>query len=138
MEIMEPAHRWATTWKNAWETLDTDAIVSLYAIDTLFSTEPFREPFRGREGVRVYVSTVFGEEEDPHVHVGNPIVDGARAAVPWWASLREEGKDTTLSGTSILRFDENGLVVEQWDSWNVIRHRRLPPEGWGPFNIPIN
>ena len=135
---MEPAHRWAAIWKSAWENLDTEAIVSLYAIDALLSTEPFREPFRGREGVRVYVSTVFGEGEDPHVDVGKPIVDGARAAVPWWASLREEGTDTTLSGTSILRFDENGLVVEQWDSWNVIRGRRLPPEGWGPFNTPIN
>ena len=57
-----------------------------------------------------------------------PIVNGDRASVSWWASLREEGADTTLAGTSVLRFDPDGLVVEQWDTWNVLRARRSPPD----------
>lgn len=121
------------SWQESWEALDTEAIVALYATDALLSTEPFREPYRGRDGVRAYVSRVFGEKEDPQVHVGAPIVDGDRAAVSWWASLREEGVDTTLAGTSVLRFDPPGQVVEQWDTWNLVRELRRPPADWSPF-----
>lgn len=56
---------------------------------------------------------------------------GRRAAVQWWASLVEEGKGVTLAGVSILTFDIEGLVVDQWDTWNTIAERREPPEGWG-------
>ncbi len=136
MTPIEAAEVWARTWKHAWEALDVEAIVALYGADAVLSTEPFRKPYRGRDGVRDYVSRVFGEEESPEVHVGAPIVDGERAAVPWWASLREEGVDTTLTGTSVLRFDTEGQVVEQWDTWNLARERRPPPTDWSPFAGP--
>lgn len=136
MTPIDAARRWSETWRHAWEGVDTEAIVALYATDALLSTEPFREPYRGREGVRAYVSRVFGEEEDPRVQVGEPIVDGDRAAVPWWATLREEGADITLAGTSMLRFDPDGLVLEQWDAWNLVRERREPPGDWSPFAGP--
>jgi ketosteroid isomerase-like protein len=133
MSTASAAQRWAATWKTAWEQLDTDSIVALYATNAVLSTEPFRLPYSGQQGVGDYVARVFSEEEDPHVHVGEPIIDGDRAAVSWWASLREEGADTTLAGTSVLRFDEEGLVVEQWDAWNTLPERRRPPQDWGPF-----
>jgi hypothetical protein len=119
--------------KRGWDALDAGAIIALYDADALLSTEPFREPYAGRPGVRDYVTRVFAEAEDPRVHVADRIVDGDRAAVSWWASLREEGADTTLAGTSVLRFNGEGLVVEQWDTWNVVRERRDPAHDWGPF-----
>jgi ketosteroid isomerase-like protein len=128
MDTAAAAARWADTWKRAWEALDPDAIVALYAEDTVVSTEPFREPARGRDaGVRGYVSRVFGEERDPRVWIGTPIVDGDRAAISWWASLIEDGADATLAGTSVLRFDGAGFVVSQWDAWNALDVRRDPP-----------
>lgn len=133
MTPSDAAQRWAATWKTAWEALDVEAIVALYATDALLSTEPFREPYRGRDGTRAYVARVFGEEENPRVDVGVPIVEGDRAAVSWWASLCEDGADTTLAGTSVLLFDTEGLVVEQWDTWNLVPERRPPPADWGPF-----
>ena len=84
--------------------------------------------------MRTYVAGVFGEEEDPQVHVSDPIVDGSRAAISWWASLREDGIGITLAGTSILEFDTNGLVGEQWDTWNTVAARQQPPGDWGPFD----
>jgi ketosteroid isomerase-like protein len=133
MNPHDAAARWAGTWTEAWEALDVEAIVALYAPDALHSTEPFREPSRGRDAVRDYVVRVFGEEEDPRVRTSVPIVDGDRASVSWWSSLREEGADATLAGTSLLRFDDAGLVVEQWDAWNATTERRDPPTTWGPF-----
>lgn len=126
------AHRWADVWRRAWEALDPEPIVALYAPDALLSTEPFREPYRGRDGVREYVTRVFREEADPRAWFAAPIAAGDRAAVSWWASLREDGAETTLAGTSVLRFARDGLVAEQWDSWNMLGERRDPPP-WGPF-----
>lgn len=127
------AARWALTWTEAWEALDPDQIVALYAPDVVFSSEPFREPVRGPAGVRSYVERVFGEEDDVRVRVSAPIVDDDRASISWWASLREDGQDVTLAGTSILRFDAGGRVVEQWDAWNTFPERRDPPGTGTPF-----
>ncbi len=126
------ATRWASAWKVGWESLDPEPIVARYAPNALLSTEPFREPYRGRDGVREYVTQALAEEEDPRVWMGDPIVDGDRASISWWASLREDGADATLAGTSVLRFDADGLVVEQWDAWNQLALRRDPP-GWSPL-----
>lgn len=133
MSTAEAARRWARAWRTAWEALDPEPIVALYAAGVVFSTEPFREPYPGPGGVRTYVERVFGEEETPRVWVADPIVDGDRAAISWWASLREDGADSTLAGTSVLRFDTDGLVAEQWDTWNAIGERREPPSDWSPF-----
>ena len=46
--------------------------------------------------------------------------------------MLENGTETTLAGTSRLRFDADGLVIEQWDAWNQLPARREPPE-WSPF-----
>lgn len=127
MNPVDAARRWAQTWQRAWEALEPEPIVALYAPHATLSTEPFREPYRGRGGVRTYVTRVLAEEEDPRVAVSVPIVHGDRASISWWASLREEDADTTLAGTSVLTFDPDGLVVEQWDTWNVVRERRQPP-----------
>jgi hypothetical protein len=65
--------------------------------------------------------------------MADPIVDGRRAAISWWASLIEDGAETTLAGTSVLVFDADGLVIEQWDAWNQLPHRSDPPGDIGPF-----
>jgi len=129
----DAARRWADAWSEGWESLDPDPILACYAADAVLSTAPFREPYRGIDGVRSYVVGAFAEEADPRVWMTEPIVDGDRAAVSWWASLREEGVDTTLAGTSVLRFDADGLVAEQWDSWAHRPQRGEPPE-WSPFH----
>lgn len=132
-ETRAAAERWAATWRRAWEAHDPEPIVALYAPRSTFSSEPFREPYPGREGVREYVTRTFAEERGPRVWMSDPIVDGSRAAISWWASLVEDGTPTTLAGTSVLRFDTDGLVTEQWDAWNVLPARRAPPSGWSPF-----
>ena len=133
MDARDAAARWAATWRDAWEAGDAEPIVGLYAANVTFSTQPFREPFHGANRVRDYVTRVLSEEDDQRVWVSDPIVDGDRASISWWASLREEAADATLAGTSVLRFDAAGLVVEQWDTWNVLDVRREPPTAWSPF-----
>jgi hypothetical protein len=103
----------------------------LYAPDARFSSQAFREPHHGQEGVRQYVEQAFSEERDTRVWIGEPIVSGDRAAIEWWAAVVENGVEITLAGVSVLRFDTAGLVLEQWDSWNQGEGLREPPAEWG-------
>jgi hypothetical protein len=122
----EAAERWARTWERGWNELDVESIVGLYRDDVTFSTHPFREPYRGRAGVREYVSRVFGEESNVRTRFATPIVDDAGAAVPWWATLVEGDEEITLAGTSVLEFDADGLVASQWDTWHQVDGRADP------------
>ena len=122
---------WASTWQRCWEALDADPIVALYAEEAIFSSHPSREAHRGRAGVREYVEGAFADESEVRAWFGDPIVDGGRASVSWWAALLEAGEEATLAGTSVLRFDADGLVAEQWDAWHLTAGRSEPPEGWG-------
>jgi len=131
VDVRAAAARWAATWQRCWEALDPEPIVALYAEDATFSSHPGREAHRGRAGVREYVEGAFGDESEVRAWFGDPIVDGDRAAVGWWAALREAGEETTLAGTSVLRFDADGLVAEQWDAWHLIAGRGEPPDWWG-------
>jgi len=115
VDAREAARRWADGWLRGWRALDPEPIVAHYADDCLYLSHPFRE----RQSPREYVEWALSEEESAEPWYGEPIVDGDRAAVEWRAYVRENGKDVTIAGTSLLRFDENGLVVEQRDAWAI-------------------
>jgi SnoaL-like domain len=62
---------------------------------------------------------VFVEEESTQCRFGTPIVDGDQAAVHWSAQTRlADGGTEHLAGVSLLRFSEDGLVLEERDFWN--------------------
>lgn len=128
--VREHARRWADAWQAAWQALDVEAVVALYTEDAIFSSHPFRPAHRGRSGVREYVSGAFGDEAEVRARFGEPLVDGDSAAVEWWATLTEGGSEITLFGTSVLRFDAEGLVLEQRDTWNQASGRREPLRRW--------
>lgn len=129
-DLRAAAVNWASTWQRCWEALDADPIVALYADDATWSSQPFRELSHGRAGVRTYVAGAFADESEVRAWFGQPVVDGDRASVTWWAALREAGEEVTLAGTSVLHFDADGLVRHQWDAWNMVAGRRDPPDGW--------
>jgi hypothetical protein len=101
-----------------------EPIAGRYAEGAVFRSHPFRET----EDPRAYVERVLAEEEaEPEIWFGEPIVSGDRAAVEYWAILRVEGKEQTLAGTTLLRFDADGLVVEHRDYWAIEEGRRERP-----------
>ena len=81
--------------------------------------------------MRAYVEQALAGEEQIRAWFGEPVVDGDRAAIAWWATLVEDGREISLAGTSLIRFDPDGKVVSQWDSWNQADGRVEPPPGWG-------
>ena len=117
--------RWATVWEAAWPNGDADAIAALYAAQAVFVSHPFREQQPPRE----YVSWAFDEQSAAECRFGVPVVDGERAAIDWWAVVTaHDGSEQSLAGTSLLRFDAHGLVVEQRDAWGHVGERRELPD----------
>jgi SnoaL-like domain len=113
MDTREAAQRWADVWERGWHEHDAVAITALYAGDAFWKQHPFRAPEPG------YLARVFGEEESAQCQFGTPIVDGDRAAVPWSAQTRlADGGTENLAGVSMLRFSDDGLVLEERDFWN--------------------
>ena len=130
MDVQAAARRWAETWARAWPERDVDAIVSLYAEDALYRGLVFREPDRGTAGVRRYLEANFGVEQKIECWFGEPVAAESRAAVEWWATWVEHGERLTLAGTTVLRFDAHGRVVDHRDYWSQVDRREPPFEGW--------
>ena len=131
METVEAARRWRDTWQRAWPAQDVDAVRSLYGEHAVFRSHPFREPRLGSEGAAGYASWAFASEEAPaECRFSEPIVDGDRATCEYWAVVRSEGREQTIAGVSVIRFDTEGLVASQRDYWAVEDGRRDPPHDW--------
>ena len=131
MDTADAARRWADTWKSAWEAKDTDAIVALYHPDMHFSTRRSASPSCGAPACASTSARHSpkrrrcgpGSASRSWTAIG-PRSSGGRRCV-------ENGVETTLAGTSVLRFDDDGLVVEQRDTWNQADGLREPPDTWG-------
>lgn len=121
------ARAWIEAWTRAWRGLDAELLTPIYTSDAVQRSHPFREPGNPIE----YARWALAEEEgEPEVWMGDPIVAGDRAAIEWWAIVVENGKEVSLAGTSIVRFDAGGRVVEQSDYWGSTDGRTPPWPGW--------
>lgn len=130
MGTLEAARRWTSEWEQAWREHDVDRVAALYAPGASFRSSPFRD----LQEPRAYVEWAFADEEPGgDVRLGEPVVvDGDRAAVEYWAVVRDRhGVESTIAGVSLLRFGADGLVVEQRDYWNLSDGRHDAHPGWG-------
>jgi SnoaL-like protein len=130
MQATTAAHRWADTWTQAWPRRDVEAIAALYADAAVYRSPAFREPYQGVAGVRRYLSENLPAEENIQCWFGEPIVYGDRAAVEWWGSWTERSVELTYAGVTVLRFDNDGQVVEHRDYDNHVEQRQPPYSGW--------
>ena len=125
---MSFGRRWADAYKRAWEAHEPDAAGALYRRDCVFRSAPFREP----EHPLAYARGVYAEARAENVHFGEPVEEGDRATVEWWATLvLSDGEQQAIAGCSVLRFDDQGLVVESRDYWQMEPGRREPHDTWG-------
>ena len=129
METREAARRWAATWAESWPAQDIGAIVAMQAEDGEHWASMFRL-FRGRAGLRRYLEEYFAEESRPAaVWFAEPRVDGDEAAGEYWALVYINGQPKTISGCTIVRFDESGLVAEARDYSHVKDGHHVPDAG---------
>ena len=123
--------QWLEGYRQAWEQRDADAAALLFTEDVRYTKQPYGEPFRGRAEVRDYWAQVTSAQEDIKLRYGTPVIDGSRAAVEWWVTMRNGGADVTLAGQFLLVFDEHGLCRELREYWHFSEGQQQPQAGWG-------
>lgn len=87
-------------------------------------------PFRGAQAPADYAAWAFSDEESAEFRFGEPVIGDGEAAIEYWAAIRREGREQTLAGVAVIRFDPDGRVARQLDYWAMEDGRRDPPPGW--------
>jgi len=67
----------------------------------------------------------------PTLWFAAPLVAGDRAAIQWWAIIVIDGEPTTFAAADWLRFNDDGLVVEEHSHWMVKAGPFEPWPSWG-------
>ena len=123
---------WAARYARAWEQANDEAVGALFTEDATYRSDPFREPYRGREAIRAYWREVTSTQANVEVAIGRTAVSGRQALVEWWTQMDSDGAPVTLPGALLLDLDENGICRALREYWNLEVGRRVrPPEGWG-------
>ena len=122
---------WIERYRRAWEQADDEAVGALFTEGATYRSNPFREPYVGRDAIRTYWRQATASQENVRVAFGEPVVQGRRVAVEWWTQMTDEGETLRLVGALILHFDENGFCDALREYYNVVEGEGLPPEGWG-------
>jgi hypothetical protein len=125
------AEEWIAAYGQAWVGRDPEAVVRLFTEDATYRSSPFRSPHVGADGIRDYWTRATSTQEELDLRFGNPVVDGRRAVVEWWAVMRDDGAWITLPGSLLLRFAPDGRCEELREYWHVEDGRHEPPPGWG-------
>ena len=124
-------NKWIRNYSKAWLKKDAKTIASLFSEDASYHSHPFRPGIQGKKGVLDYTFGALDVGEVYEVRFGKPIVEGSRAAVQYWATMKEKVEDCTLAGCVILRFSKGGLCKELHDYWILQTGRLSPPSDWG-------
>ncbi len=110
-------NRWIRNYAKAWLKKDAKVIASLFAEDATYHSHPFRPLNQGRKSILDYSLGALDVGQVYEVRFGKPVVEGSRAAVEYWTTMREKVEDVTLAGCIMLHFAKNGLCKELHDYW---------------------
>jgi hypothetical protein len=110
---------------------DPDAAAVLFTPDAVYQEQAFAPAYIGRDAIRSYWATVTATQSDVELRYGTLVVAGRKAAVEWWANLRDGGADVTLAGEFMLTFARGGLCSSLREYWFFAEGRLAPPPGWG-------
>jgi hypothetical protein len=123
-------YEWIERYGRAWETADKELTLSLFTEDAVYRSQIFREPSVGHDGIGGYWERTQGQG-DVRVRFGRAIVEGNHAAVEWWTTMVDDGREITLPGCLVLRFAPDGRCEELREYWELADGHREPPAGWG-------
>jgi len=126
-----PYADWLERYRRAWIERDADAASRLFTEDATYREQPFEAPFVGRGAIRDYWARVTASQTSVELRYGQPVVNGNRLAVEWWANLQTSDGPLTLAGEFLLLFAENGDCCELREYWALTQERVEPPPGWG-------
>jgi hypothetical protein len=86
---------------------------------------------QGKKSILDYTLGALDVGQVYEVRFGKPVVEGYRAAVEYWTTMKEKVEDVTLAGCIMLHFAKNGLCKELHDYWVLQAGRQQAPPNWG-------
>jgi limonene-1,2-epoxide hydrolase len=122
---------WIEGYRTAWESRDSDAVITLFTPEATYRSNIFEEPHRGHDGIRAYWDSVTEAQSGVSVRMGRPFADGQRVTVEFWTNMKVAGDEVTLPGCLLLDFDESGLCTRLREYWHFEPGRHDPPPEWG-------
>lgn len=117
-------NKWIRSYSKAWLKKDAKTIASLFSEDASYHSHPFRPVNLGKKAIFDYTLGALDVAEVYEVRFGKPIVEGSRAAVEYWTTMKEKVEDVTLAGCVTLRFSRTGHCKELHDYW-ILQTGRL-------------
>ncbi len=126
-------NRWIRSYTKAWLKKDAKAIAALFTEDAIYNSHPFRPATHSRKSILDYTLGALDVGQVYEVRFGKPVVEGSRAAVEYWTTMKEKVEDVTLAGCVMLRFAKNGLCTELHDYWVLQTGKIQAPLNWGPL-----
>ena len=124
-------NRWIRNYAKAWLKKDPKVIASLFTEDATYHSHPFRPLNQGRKSILDYSLGALDVGQVYEVRFGKPVVEGSRAGVEYWTTMKEKLEDVTLAGCIMLHFAKNGLCKELHDYWVLQTGRQQAPPNWG-------
>ncbi|MBC7462004.1 MAG: nuclear transport factor 2 family protein [Thermoleophilia bacterium] len=124
------AQRWKAEWTVNWSAGTLHNVLPLYAVNAEFRSIAHREADIGHVAIGAVFDTFQAGATNVDCRFGEPLVEGRRAVLEWWASWIEDGEAMSMAGCSSLRFDSSGLVVSSREYWNISEGKSEPYEHW--------
>ncbi|WP_346114075.1 nuclear transport factor 2 family protein [Nonomuraea maheshkhaliensis] len=124
---------WVELYLQAWKDKDDVAVGKLFTRDAVYQEVP-GDPgrtFVGRAAIRKYWRGITKGQSDVTTRYGEPVIQGDRAAVELWITLKGGGKWMTIIETNVMTFDRHGRVSRNAEYWTLRQGKFAPPRGWG-------
>lgn len=112
---------WLAGYEEAWESLDADKAAALFTEEATYQENPHAEPFRGRQGVHDYWSTVTADQQDVDFSY-DVLAVTERTGIAHWRSeftQKSSGSNVVLDGVFVLEFTPEGLCSSLREWWHV-------------------
>lgn len=107
-------------------------VQTLSSIDCIYAAQAhFKDPFNDVVGagyIRAIYSHMFENLTDPAFEITQTIEQGQRAFVAWRFTFQWRGKAFDIPGCTQMTLNQQGLIVEHVDYWDVAQgiYEHLP------------
>lgn len=123
------ARAWTEALRAGWADGDARAIGDLFTEAVAYRTSPFEPPLQGRRAVVDHWRGELSGQDLVDVAFAEPLIDGDRVAVEWWAVVSKAGAETTDSGALVLEFT-GSLCSRLHEYWMLSEGRVDLPDGY--------